>query len=30
VALFWLTHGGFETVRNYFQEHFQLLLDWFK
>ena len=30
VTLFWLTHGGFETVRNYFQEHFQLLLDWFK
>jgi hypothetical protein len=30
VAIFWLTHGGFETVRNYLQEHFRLLLDWFK
>ena len=26
VAIFWLTHGGFETVRN----QFQLLLEWFK
>ena len=26
VAIFWLTHGGLETVKNYFQ----LLLDWFK
>lgn len=26
VAIFWLTHGGFEKVKN----HFQLLLDWFK
>jgi hypothetical protein len=26
VLLFWLTHGGFETVQN----HFMLLLDWFK
>ena len=30
VAVFWLTHGGFKTVREYFQDHFQLLLDWFK
>jgi len=30
VAVFWLTHGGFKTVRDYFQDHFQLLLDWFK
>jgi hypothetical protein len=26
VAIFWLTHGGFEKMKN----HFQLLLDWFK
>jgi hypothetical protein len=26
VVVFWLTHGGFETVKNYFQ----LLLEWFK
>jgi hypothetical protein len=30
VAVFWLTHGGFATVRDNVQEHFQLLLDWFK
>jgi hypothetical protein len=26
VAVFWLTHGGFDTVRS----QFQLLIDWFK
>ena len=26
VAIFWLTHGGFEQVKN----QFQLLLEWFK
>jgi hypothetical protein len=30
VAIFWLTHGGFAKVRDYVQDHFQLLLDWFK
>jgi hypothetical protein len=30
VAIFWLTHGGFAKVRDNVQEHFQLLLDWFK
>jgi hypothetical protein len=30
VAVFWLTHGGFGNVKDYFQEHFQLLLDSFK
>jgi hypothetical protein len=30
VAVFWLTHGGFTEVRDNVQEHFQLLLDWFK
>jgi len=28
VAIFWLTHGGFKTVVNYLQEHFQLLMNW--
>jgi hypothetical protein len=26
VAIFWLTHGGFDTVK----DQFQLLLDWFR
>ena len=26
VLIFWLTHGGFDTVKN----QFQLLIDWFK
>ena len=30
VAVFWLTHGGFVKVKDYLQEHFQLLLDSFK
>ena len=30
IAVFWLTHGGFERVQDNFQEHFRLLLDWFK
>ena len=30
VAVFWLTHGGIKTVEDFFQEHFRLLLDWFK
>ena len=30
VAVFWLTHGGFTVVNDYFQEHFQLLMEWFK
>ncbi len=30
VAVFWLTHGGFKTARDYFQDNFQLLMDWFK
>ena len=30
VMVFWLTHGGFATVKNNFQDDFQLLLDWFK
>ena len=30
VAVFWLTHGGVYTVKDYFQDHFQLLMDWFK
>ena len=30
VAVFWLTHGGFGIVNDYFQEHFQLLMDSFK
>jgi hypothetical protein len=30
VAIFWLTHGGFAKVRDFVQDHFQLLLDWFK
>jgi hypothetical protein len=30
VAVFWLTHGGFEKVKDFLQEHFQLLMDSFK
>ena len=30
VFVFWLTHGGFGTMSDFAQEHFQLLLDWFK
>ena len=30
IGVFWLTHGGFVTLRDYIQEHFQLFLDWFK
>jgi hypothetical protein len=30
ILIFWLTHSGFKTVESYFQEHFQLLMDWFK
>jgi hypothetical protein len=30
ILIFWFTHSGFKTVESYFQEHFQLLMDWFK
>jgi hypothetical protein len=30
VAVFWFTHGGIKSVQDYFQEHFQLLMDSFK
>jgi hypothetical protein len=30
IAVFWLTHGGIKSVKDYFQEHFQLLIEWFK
>ena len=30
VVVFWLTHGGIKTVKDYFQEDLQLLIDWFK
>jgi hypothetical protein len=30
IVVFWLTHGGFGIVKDYFQEHFHLLLDWLK
>ncbi len=30
VLIFWLTHGGIKTVKDYFQEDLQLLIDWFK
>ena len=30
IGVFWLTHGGFATLRDYVQEHFQLFMDWFK